>query len=141
MVQTDTLVPPHGGSLVNLIVSAERAAELRGASQAFPSWDLTPRVSWSSNLNYALVRQAARSYGEWAASGSLGLSLREPLGACGESFRTSPLVSGGHHAHYLNGGFTFALGPSAQLDARGGVGLHDVDGPNYFLGIGFAKRW
>jgi sulfate adenylyltransferase len=36
-------VPPHGGSLVNLIVSDARAAELRGASQAFPSWDLTPR--------------------------------------------------------------------------------------------------
>ncbi len=43
MVQTDALVPPHGGSLVNLIVSAERAAELRSASQAWPSWDLTPR--------------------------------------------------------------------------------------------------
>jgi sulfate adenylyltransferase len=43
VVQTDTLVPPHGGSLVNLIVSGARAAELRDASQAFPSWDLTPR--------------------------------------------------------------------------------------------------
>jgi sulfate adenylyltransferase len=43
VVQTDTLVPPHGGSLINLIVNDARAAELRAASQAFPSWDLTPR--------------------------------------------------------------------------------------------------
>ena len=43
MVQTDALVPPHGGSLVNLVVDAARAADLRGASQSFPSWDLTPR--------------------------------------------------------------------------------------------------
>jgi len=43
VVQTDTLVTPHGGSLVNLIVSEARAVELRNASQAFPSWDLTPR--------------------------------------------------------------------------------------------------
>jgi sulfate adenylyltransferase len=43
VVQTDTLVPPHGGSLINLIVNDARAAELRAASQAYPSWDLTPR--------------------------------------------------------------------------------------------------
>jgi sulfate adenylyltransferase len=43
LIPTDALVPPHGGSLVNLIVSDERAAELRTASQAWPSWDLTPR--------------------------------------------------------------------------------------------------
>ena len=43
MVQTDALVPPHGGSLINLIVGDDRAAELRAASQSWPSWDLTPR--------------------------------------------------------------------------------------------------
>ncbi len=43
MISTDALVPPHGGSLVNLVAGADRAAELRDASQAWPSWDLTPR--------------------------------------------------------------------------------------------------
>ena len=43
MIETDALVPPHGGSLVNLIVAADRAAALRAASQSWPSWDLTPR--------------------------------------------------------------------------------------------------
>ena len=37
------LNPPHGGALVQPMVSPERAAELREASRDWPSWDLTPR--------------------------------------------------------------------------------------------------
>ncbi len=37
------LIPPHGGQLCNLVASSERAAELKGASRDWPSWDLTPR--------------------------------------------------------------------------------------------------
>jgi sulfate adenylyltransferase len=37
------LIPPHGGELINLIVDAERAAELKTQSRDFPSWDLTAR--------------------------------------------------------------------------------------------------
>ena len=40
---TDHLIAPHGGSLVDLLASAERAAELKEASRDWPSWDLTPR--------------------------------------------------------------------------------------------------
>src|SRR6267142_1542350 len=40
---TDGLIPPHGGTLMNLLVSNGRAAELRAASRDWPSWDLTPR--------------------------------------------------------------------------------------------------
>jgi sulfate adenylyltransferase len=36
-------VQPHGGDLVQLIVSAERHTALRAASRDWPSWDLTPR--------------------------------------------------------------------------------------------------
>jgi sulfate adenylyltransferase len=43
VVQTDALIPPHGGSLISLVVNDARGAELRAASQAWPSWDLTPR--------------------------------------------------------------------------------------------------
>ncbi|RMH06317.1 MAG: bifunctional sulfate adenylyltransferase/adenylylsulfate kinase [Nitrospirae bacterium] len=41
MVQS--LVQPHGGTLVNILVDPERANALRAASHAWPSWDLTPR--------------------------------------------------------------------------------------------------
>lgn len=37
------LIEPHGGSLVNLLASEERAAEMKALSKDWPSWDLTPR--------------------------------------------------------------------------------------------------
>ncbi|HBL25670.1 MAG TPA: adenylyltransferase, partial [Acidobacteria bacterium] len=37
------LIEPHGGTLVDLLVTPERAAELKAASRDWPSWDLTPR--------------------------------------------------------------------------------------------------
>jgi len=37
------LIPPHGGTLVNLVVGQERAEELRDLSRDCPSWDLKPR--------------------------------------------------------------------------------------------------
>jgi sulfate adenylyltransferase len=37
------LIEPHGGTLVDLLVSPERSAELKAASRDWPSWDLTPR--------------------------------------------------------------------------------------------------
>ena len=40
---TSHLAQPHGGELVNLIVPAERAVEVKAHSREWPSWDLTPR--------------------------------------------------------------------------------------------------
>jgi ATP sulfurylase (sulfate adenylyltransferase) len=40
---TAHLNPPHGGSLVDLVASEDRAAGLKAASAEWPSWDLTPR--------------------------------------------------------------------------------------------------
>ena len=37
------LIPPHGGTLVNLVVDQKRAEELKRLSRDWPSWDLTPR--------------------------------------------------------------------------------------------------
>jgi sulfate adenylyltransferase len=39
----DRLISPHGGVLVDLLVSPARAAELKEQSRTWPSWDLTPR--------------------------------------------------------------------------------------------------
>jgi sulfate adenylyltransferase len=39
----DHLIAPHGGTLIDLIVPAGRAQELKNASRDWPSWDLTPR--------------------------------------------------------------------------------------------------
>ena len=40
---TKHLIEPHGGTLINLMVDRERAAELKELSRDWPSWDLTPR--------------------------------------------------------------------------------------------------
>jgi sulfate adenylyltransferase len=40
---TSHLIAPHGGTLVDLVVSPERSAELKEQSRDFASWDLTPR--------------------------------------------------------------------------------------------------
>jgi sulfate adenylyltransferase len=42
-ISGELLIAPHGGELVDLLVSPERAAELKAASRDWPSWDLTPR--------------------------------------------------------------------------------------------------
>ena len=43
MTSTGHLIAPHGGELINLIVDAARATELKAHSKEWPSWDLTPR--------------------------------------------------------------------------------------------------
>jgi sulfate adenylyltransferase len=40
---TSSLVPPHGGRLVDLMASAERVAELKAHIREMPSWALKPR--------------------------------------------------------------------------------------------------
>ncbi len=40
---TDHLIPPHGGSLVNLIIDENRSAQIKNESRDWPSHDLTPR--------------------------------------------------------------------------------------------------
>jgi sulfate adenylyltransferase len=40
---TSHLIAPHGGELTDLLVSPEKAAELKAHSREWPSWDLTAR--------------------------------------------------------------------------------------------------
>jgi sulfate adenylyltransferase len=42
-VQSNHLIAPHGGSLVNLLASPDRCAELQAESRDWLSWDLTQR--------------------------------------------------------------------------------------------------
>src|SRR5579864_7660956 len=43
MNSADHLNPPHGGTLVNLMVDSKRREEIRATSKNWLSWDLTPR--------------------------------------------------------------------------------------------------
>jgi sulfate adenylyltransferase len=46
----DTLIPAHGGSLMDLVVDQKRAQELRALSNRWLSWDLTARQSCDLEL-------------------------------------------------------------------------------------------
>ena len=43
LIMSEHLIAPHGGTLVNLMVDAERASSLKAESRDWPSIDLTPR--------------------------------------------------------------------------------------------------
>jgi sulfate adenylyltransferase len=43
LTSSSHLIPPHGGELINPIVSPSQAAELKAHSKEYPSWDLTAR--------------------------------------------------------------------------------------------------
>jgi sulfate adenylyltransferase len=40
---SENLISPHGGTLLNLIVTGDEAEDLKSASRDWPSWDLSPR--------------------------------------------------------------------------------------------------
>ncbi|MBM4033465.1 MAG: bifunctional sulfate adenylyltransferase/adenylylsulfate kinase [Planctomycetes bacterium] len=44
------LTPPHGGKLVDLMATPDRAQELKGLAQEAPSWTLTPRQTCDLEL-------------------------------------------------------------------------------------------
>ena len=70
----------------------------------------------------------------------IGRSLGARLGAFAELYGLSPSSPDGGDESYLDGGFTFSLGPNAQLDLRGGAGLTG-DSADWLFGLGFAHRW
>lgn len=43
MQNSGNLIAPHGGTLVDLLMDADRNAQLQAESRDWPSWNLTPR--------------------------------------------------------------------------------------------------
>lgn len=105
------------------------------------AWDITSRVAFSSNLNYARVSEAAADYGEFAATGSVGVTLTDRLGAYAEYFTFMPTAVNLSASRYVNGGFTYGLTDNLQLDLRSGFGAHRRADLDYFFGAGVSRRW
>lgn len=69
-------------------------------------------------------------------SAALGVKLSSKFGLLIESYGLIP--EDGNAEHLLDAGLTFLLQPNFQLDASGGVGIHNsVD---YFISFGFTYR-
>jgi sulfate adenylyltransferase len=76
----ETLVPPHGGTLVDLCASNERAAGLRAAARDWPSWDLTPRQLCDLELLFNGGFSPLRGFMDRTAYDSVCRDMRLPDG-------------------------------------------------------------
>jgi hypothetical protein len=118
-----------------------REKKLQPEVKLLLGWDLTDRVALSSNLNYAYLSEDGDRFSELSGSVSLGFSLSDRVGSYVEVFGFRP---GGDRSNtkFINGGFTYLVNNSFQLDARLGCGLgNHVEGPDYFFGVGVARRF
>jgi hypothetical protein len=103
-------------------------------------WDLSEVWSLGANAGWARPEEAGERFDQALGSVALGRSLGARLGAFVELYGLNPSSPDGGDESYLDGGLTFALGPDAQLDVRGGAGLTD-DSADWLFGLGFARRW
>ncbi len=97
-------------------------------------------VAGSTQVNRTLD-EAGRGRALFAQSVTVGYTLTEKLGAYTEWFAFLPTrapESGSEH--YFNGGFTYKVTPTFQLDIRAGLGLNER-ADDFFAGTGFAIRY
>lgn len=104
------------------------------------AWDLTDLWSLGVNGGWGRPLEDEERFDQALGSVALGRSLGARLGAFAELYGLSPSRPNGGDEAYFDGGFTFALGPDAQLDLRAGAGLTD-DSADWLFGLGFARRW
>lgn len=105
-------------------------------------WGLTESLSLGVNLGYARPTDGGARFDQLLGSVSLAQSLSDKWGAYAEVFGYSKVDSTGKSGRYINTGVTHLLNPDFQLDARVGVGLANrVGGPDYFFGVGAARRF
>ena len=104
-------------------------------------WDLSELWSLGANAGWGRPEEGGERFDQALGSVALGRAIGERLGAFIELYGLAPAgAEGDEDAAYLDGGFTLAFGPDAQLDARAGGGLTDV-AADWFFGLGFARRW
>jgi hypothetical protein len=104
------------------------------------AWEIPLGFSLGTNFNYTSRKEMGWRLSEFAASASLGRTITGKIGGYFEFFGFNPSGHQLQNSRFLNGGITFLVTDGFQLDIRVGVGLNQLK-PDYFTGIGFAKRW
>ncbi len=97
--------------------------------------------SLTADVVYNGIRSSGLRYDEWAGGLCANYSLTPTIGAFLEGYRISDSVSGGTHANYVDGGFTYLIGANTQLDLSAGVGAEKSVRREYFIGAGVSRRW
>ncbi len=104
------------------------------------AWSLTDRLGFASNLNWARAEDAGSSHDEFSGSGSFAYAISDRVGAYAEYFAFGGGSSEWQRREYVNGGLTFLVHPTLQLDARAGVRA-DAPSDGVFVGIGLSRRF
>lgn len=110
-----------------------------GVTGAF-AWDLSDRLGLGVNVGYTYASEDDERFDQGSASVALGVGITERTGAYVETFTIFPAGDDTDDDVTLNGGITYLVNNSFQLDARVGAGLTD-DAPDVFVGFGVARRW
>ena len=103
-------------------------------------WSLSEHASLAVNGNWARPTDEAGHY----TTRALGAFATRELGEHVATFAELYSVRDGRDAErerFVDGGFTFGLGESAQLDVRAGSRLGHGEGKAFFAGVGIARRW
>jgi hypothetical protein len=99
-------------------------------------------LGWNAGYEAASFEDAAgevHTLGRFVYTAALGFDLAPRWGAFVELFGDLPASDPAPAAHSFDGGVTFLLTPTLQLDLAAGVGL-DGDAPDRFVGAGLSLR-
>ncbi len=103
---------------------------------------LSDKLGLAFNAGLANSDEGAGRYSQFFGSVSLGIDVSERVGAYLEAYAFNRIERGGDSQQFVNGGFTCAIDPNFQWDARLGFGLgNDVGGPDGFTGVGVTRRF
>lgn len=116
-----------------------------GSDRALPSasliagWSLSDRVGLGANLIWGQTDTGAGTADVYAAVVGLGFANSDKVGTFTELYSTRG-PSGDWDPASLQGGLTYLLRPSLQLDGHAGVRFKDA-GEGYYVGFGFSRRF
>ncbi|HEX2838285.1 MAG TPA: transporter [Phycisphaerales bacterium] len=101
------------------------------------STQLADDIALSGNLNGAWRWSEDGSYFEPAVSVSASFGVTDEVGLYAEYFAFLGSDDRATEAHYLNGGATYQLSPTLQVDVRIGAGIN-AEADDLFAGVGFG---
>lgn len=109
-------------------------------SKLLAAWTLHERIGFASNLNWARAEDSGEPHDEFSGSGSFAFALTDRVGAYAEYFAFGERMARWQRREYVNGGVTFLLHPTLQLDLRAGLRA-DRPRDGTFVGIGLSRRY
>ena len=120
------------------VTSRELNAEAVLASETA----LSDKIGLAFNLGYGRPNEGVGRFSQFFGSASFGFAILDRVGAYAEVFAFNKDERGGQSKQFVDGGFTYAANPNLQFDIRAGLGIaNDVNGPDYFTGVGITQRF